>query len=485
MRGWKRGTQRVSANRKVTTFTARLALAAIVVLAIDGAAVAPAAGVATTPPATVAGQEQSGQQSAAGSVATGSVATGDATVATTAATVTQSSVTTTRYQETSSRFTYSGTWRPATSSSYLGGRVSYSRQKGAAATFRFTGIGVSWIGPTGPTRGSARVYVNGVYRKTVSLYSRTFVARRTLLSLSWTAQRARTLKIVVVGTSGRPTVAIDAMSVRAVSTSSATTPSPTLRPSGPIFVSQDNVTIDGVSISSSGKTGSAIVVYGTPSRPLHNVTIRNCQIKGFSMGIEAKHVENLIIDHCTITDADYAGIAVYSGVGGRITSNTIRRIGYTRTNLTGGFQNNAYGITLDHYAFSNLTADPYSSDFYVGGNLVEDVPLWHGLDTHAGQRITFASNVIRRCARAIFITGDGTQVNHPRAVTVTGNRLEQAVTKTGGTQKIAITLVNLQGGAVTNNAISTTYPSPRIFDYLGLDPAGSVNVTISGNTTIP
>ena len=213
--------------------TFRLALATTLVVSIGGIAVTQAAGLAADPapvpadqPASAVSQVQ--PQSDQGSL--GTVATTTTTAATT--TLSTTSAVTRTLQET--RLGYSGRWGSAASSGYLGGRASYSTQRGATATFRFTGTTVSWIGPTGPTRGSAKVYVNGVYRKTVSLYSRSFSARRTVLSLSFTTQRARTLKIVVVGTRGRPMVAIDALRVRSLvtttTTTAPTTPAPTTPP---------------------------------------------------------------------------------------------------------------------------------------------------------------------------------------------------------------------------------------------------------------
>jgi Right handed beta helix region len=265
----------------------------------------------------------------------------------------------------------------------------------------------------------------------------------------------------------------------------ATLPSPTppSTTSPPIVVTTNDVTIDGVTITSSGQTGDAIQAIGTASEPITNLTIRNCTIDGFNMGIEARHVVNLVIENCLIEDANYAGIAVYSGVGGRISGNTIRRIGYARTDLTvPDVGNNAYGITLDRSTVSgSFVLDPRSSDFLVDGNLIEDVPLWMGLNTHAGSNITFSNNTVRRCPRAIFIAGDSAG-NLPENINVTGNTLEQAVTKTGGTTDIEGVLYSqLQGGSITNNAISSTYGTPGYFDFQGL----STGVTISGNTVIP
>ena len=52
--------------------------------------------------------------------------------------------------------------------------------------------------------------MNGVYVKTVSLYAATTSYRRVLVSLSWSTATSRTVKIVVVGTTGHPRVDVDA-----------------------------------------------------------------------------------------------------------------------------------------------------------------------------------------------------------------------------------------------------------------------------------
>jgi parallel beta-helix repeat protein len=267
------------------------------------------------------------------------------------------------------------------------------------------------------------------------------------------------------------------------------TPVPTPRPtstSGPIVVTANDVTIDGVTITGVvNGSGGGIRATGTAANPIRNLTIRNCTIKGFNVGIALYYVANVTIENCTITDAAYAGILIYSGVGGRIAGNTVQRIGVGRTSLTvSGVENNAYGIALSRIAGSSFTSDPRSSNFVVDGNLVTDVPLWHCYDTHAGANITFSNNTSRACPRAYFITGDAAG-NHPQSITLTNNHLQPGVQVSGGTNLTAITLVNLNTGTITNNAISATYGSPYVYDYLGIDPAGSTNLTISGQTVTP
>jgi hypothetical protein len=113
------------------------------------------------------------------------------------------------FNERSTRIEYHGTWRLARHGGYGGGVVRYASSKGASATFTFTGRSVAWSGPTGPTRGKAKVYIDGAYIKTVDLRSARFDPRATVFRRSWSTSSARTLTIVVVGTKGRPMVAID------------------------------------------------------------------------------------------------------------------------------------------------------------------------------------------------------------------------------------------------------------------------------------
>lgn len=116
---------------------------------------------------------------------------------------------TARAQESNSHITYTGTWEAASHASYAGDRAVYSVEAGATAEFRFTGRKIAWYGPKGPTRGQAKLYVDGQYIKTVDLYRSSFLARTALFSYGWSGPGEHTIKILVVGTKGRPMVAID------------------------------------------------------------------------------------------------------------------------------------------------------------------------------------------------------------------------------------------------------------------------------------
>ena len=85
--------------------------------------------------------------------------------------------------------------------------VRYATRAGATATFTFSGSSVTWYGPVGPTRGRARVSVDGKLVRTVDLRSSSFTARKAVFSQTWTAAAKHTLVIEVVGTARHPYVA--------------------------------------------------------------------------------------------------------------------------------------------------------------------------------------------------------------------------------------------------------------------------------------
>ena len=111
----------------------------------------------------------------------------------------------------SSRLTYRGTWRKVLSSSATNGTLTASTARGASVRHTFTGRGVALVAPLGPGRGRATVYVDGRYRATVDLKAVRYHARRVVYALDLGATGSHTIELRVLGTSGRPTVALDAV----------------------------------------------------------------------------------------------------------------------------------------------------------------------------------------------------------------------------------------------------------------------------------
>ncbi len=183
-----------------------------------------------------------------------------------------------------------------------------------------------------------------------------------------------------------------------------------------LLVSADGVTLDGLKVlgpqatTYSEREMGILVTSSTQNPVVDRLTIRNCEIAKLGHGgIWLEHVADTVIQGNRVHDIVYAGIMIVSGTRGRITGNSVRRVGVTGSATHGG---NAYGIALTD------TGAPATSDFDVSGNTVTDVPTWHALDTHGGQRIAFRNNTVYRAPRELFITTSGVR---PTDIVVTGN----------------------------------------------------------------
>jgi hypothetical protein len=116
------------------------------------------------------------------------------------------------FSEATSLATYAGRWATTSSSSAWGGKARYATAAGASVSFRFTGSSMAWVTTTGPTRGNARVYVNGTLVRTIDLRTSTTRYRQVVFTRDVT-YGTYTVKVVVAGTSGRPRVDVDGFMV--------------------------------------------------------------------------------------------------------------------------------------------------------------------------------------------------------------------------------------------------------------------------------
>ncbi|MEU1301563.1 peptidoglycan recognition protein family protein [Streptomyces shenzhenensis] len=104
-----------------------------------------------------------------------------------------------------------GPWTTRSSSHYLGGRSLSSSSKNASLTWTFTGRSAAWVVSRAPSSGAAVVYVDGAKAATVDLKSSSTLYRQAIWTKSWSTSGPHTVKVVVVGTSGRPTVTTDGL----------------------------------------------------------------------------------------------------------------------------------------------------------------------------------------------------------------------------------------------------------------------------------
>lgn len=116
-------------------------------------------------------------------------------------------------EEGSALITYTGTWSRSASTAYHAGAARFSTRAGASATVLLVGRSVAWMASVGPMRGSARIYVDGIYAGSVSLYAATAANRRLVFARTWATPGTHRLEVRSLGTSGRPRIDVDAFVV--------------------------------------------------------------------------------------------------------------------------------------------------------------------------------------------------------------------------------------------------------------------------------
>lgn len=121
---------------------------------------------------------------------------------------------TTTIQESSRRLTYRGRWYRSDNRAYLGRHARTSIRRGSSVTLRFAGTAVTWIGPVGPRRGKAVIYLDGRRVKVVDTHATAFRPARVLFKVAFAAYGRHRLTIRVAGSGRRARVAVDAIVVR-------------------------------------------------------------------------------------------------------------------------------------------------------------------------------------------------------------------------------------------------------------------------------
>ena len=118
-----------------------------------------------------------------------------------------------RYEEGTSLARYGGTWATASSTASSGGKTRYTTASGASVTLTFNGRTAALVAPMGPSRSSFKVYLDGVYIKTVSLYASTTRHRVVVYTTGTLASTTHTLKLVHTRVGSRIRADVDAFVV--------------------------------------------------------------------------------------------------------------------------------------------------------------------------------------------------------------------------------------------------------------------------------
>ena len=116
-------------------------------------------------------------------------------------------------QESSAAVRRSAGWTGYATSYALGGKGAFSTRAGAWMRHTFTGQAIALVGPRGPTRGRAEVWLDGALVTTVNAYAKTSGSRWLLSATAVDPAANHTIEVRVLGTAGRPRFDVDAFLV--------------------------------------------------------------------------------------------------------------------------------------------------------------------------------------------------------------------------------------------------------------------------------
>lgn len=144
--------------------------------------------------------------------------------------------------------------------------------------------------------------------------------------------------------------------------------------------------------------GRGVHAIGTVDAPLRHVQVVRATIRRFSHdGVLLDHCTDFSVTGCTIEDLGYAGVLMFSCIGGAVTANRIARVVQPPPFV------NSYGIEAVRATSTGLAGAPRSARIVIADNHVSDVPNWEGIDTHGGESISILRNRVDGCRVGIAV----------------------------------------------------------------------------------
>ena len=117
------------------------------------------------------------------------------------------------YDERSAKIHYAGPWARSARTGDWGGHEKSATRAGATASITFTGKRIWWIAAADPSFGRAHVSIDGNVVKMVDLGAPFGRTRTTAFVHAFAKAGTHTLRVTVLGTTGRARVNVDAFAV--------------------------------------------------------------------------------------------------------------------------------------------------------------------------------------------------------------------------------------------------------------------------------
>lgn len=260
-----------------------------------------------------------------------------------------------------------------------------------------------------------------------------------------------------------------------------------------IEISASDVHIDGITVEGPQNASLVATEFGvvaaaaTWAAKLTNIRVSNCTIH--SVGGDAirfQWVDGFEVIDCRLHDAVYAGFLGWGVANGIISRNRVH-------DITGS--PNSYGITVTRGNGASLSTDPRSINIVIENNVITDIPVWNGIDTHGGTNVAIRGNTLLRVNKPIWVvpaSSGATETWAAKDVAIIGNTLDSGVTD--GSEDVGIVVSGAASGvgAVVEYAENVTVVANTIRGY-GDETASTSggiqlefvrNYVVSGNSLV-
>jgi len=231
---------------------------------------------------------------------------------------------------------YSSSWTKVSDTACYKKTVRYAKTSGKYLKFTFTGREFKLVGMKKTTTGKFSVYLDGSSKAaaTVDTKASSTKRRQTLWSKTWTKSGTHTVKVKVLGTSGRPRVYVDAFAAKA-----ADTTKPTLTGLSSGAARADQAAIVNVSASDNVYVSSARLYYRiTGAAAYSSVAMTRLTDTGWRASIPAATLANAKVQYY-VAATDSSGNVGTSAAYTLTPCNRITIVPASATVTGGSYQN--------------------------------------------------------------------------------------------------------------------------------------------------
>ena len=212
-------------------------------------------------------------------------------------------------------------------------------------------------------------------------------------------------------------------------------------------VSFRDLTIRGPSVATYVSDECGIWFYGTSGTPITDGVVEGCEVYDVgSYGVLFEYANRCRAVRNYIHDVGYGGLGNLSSADWVAAENIIATI-------TPGTSSNAYGL----FVSKRLTGDTTPTRGTMSKNVVKDVAIWEGIDTHGATFYTINDNVVTGCKIGIQV-GPDSFGNVPHFSVINGNAIDNGGLTTTQVRGISIGgdgSTNVRGVVCSGNTIDT------------------------------